>query len=110
MEKIKGLLINVGEKPQTVEIDNTLDELQRIVGGWIETLFLKQDRSIVMILNEEGKLIDNPPLKPNIDFRNDVVVGNVIVLGTDIENGEFRSLTEEEDLEVRIFLHSLLIR
>ncbi|MGR9546553.1 DUF3846 domain-containing protein [Priestia megaterium] len=107
MEKIKGLLINVGEKPQTVEIDNTLEELQRIVGGWIETLFIKQDRSIVMILNEEGKL---EGLKPNIDFTNDVVVGNVIVLGTDIENGEFRSLTDEEDLEVRVFLESLLIR
>ncbi|MDT0149994.1 DUF3846 domain-containing protein [Priestia aryabhattai] len=107
MDKIKGLLIKVGEKPETVEIDNTLQELQGIVGGYIETLFLKQDRSIVMILNEEGKL---EGLEPNIDFRNDVVVGNVIVLGTDIENGEFRSLTEEEDLEVRVFLESLLIR
>ena len=36
--KIKGLLYKVGgNEPQTVEIENTLESLQKIVGGCIET-------------------------------------------------------------------------
>jgi len=59
-----------------------LEELQEIVGGYIETIYLKN--GMVMVVNEEGK-INNLPLNKNAtvyvhahDFA-DVIVGNALV-------------------------------
>lgn len=44
-----------GRKAEPREIDNTLEELQATVGGYIETFRIAQDA--VVICNEEGKLM-----------------------------------------------------
>lgn len=62
--------------------DFKLDELQEIVGGYIETIYLKNKE--VMVVNEEGKLNDLPLNEKATDYllaQNyaDVIVGNVLV-------------------------------
>lgn len=63
--------------------DFQLDELQAIVGGYIEVVYLPNNR--IMILNEEGKL-DKLPLnqKATEVFQkahgpHDVIVGPVLI-------------------------------
>jgi len=107
MSQIKAVVVKVGEEPQVTMLDNTLEELQGIVGGYLETLYIASDRSVAMLLNEEGKLLD---LKPNLDLRRDVIVGNVVIVGVDVEEGEFRSLTEEEVGDVHDYLEVTQIR
>lgn len=64
------------------EIDNTLEAMQEIVGGHIETITFQgfTFSGLVIVCNEEGKLRGLPE---NFKLPNDTVVGTVIVCGTD---------------------------
>ena len=43
-------------KPVVIEIENTLEELQRLVEGYIEVIPMDDSREILMVINEEGNL------------------------------------------------------
>ena len=113
---MKVLVLSNGELKEK-EIDNTLEELQKIVGGYIEFPFLGnkfKDNIIDVIINEEGKFIEG--LKPEIAIVSekvgnilDIVYGNCIFASHDKE-GNTIALTDEqvkvvmEELEVVIEL------
>lgn len=91
MEKtIKVIMVEPMKEPYPVEIENTLEELQKAVGGYIETVYLED--SIVLVCNEEGKLIGLPG---NRSFGNDIIAGTFIVAGSN-DAGDFVSLTEDK--------------
>ena len=54
MRKIKVLIKEPGKKPRCVNVSDRLENLQKIVGGNIETFKFASDATI--ICNEEGKL------------------------------------------------------
>ena len=68
-------------------ISNTLENLQRTVEGHIETVTISKDKGLIMICNEEGKLLG---LEKNFIMGtppfHDVIVGTVILCGTDGED------------------------
>lgn len=90
-------------KLEVKEIENTLEELQKIVGGYIEIPFLGgifNKYKINPIINEEGKFIED--LKPEIALIDgntkkilDVVYGNIIFASHD-EHGETIALNDEQ--------------
>ena len=51
---MKALRKRPGEAWEEVKIENTLEALQREVGGYIETISLLSD--LVLIVNEEGRI------------------------------------------------------
>lgn len=85
------------------EIENTLESLQKIVGGYIEIPFLSRvftDNGIDVIINEEGKFIED--CKPEIAIVDgetkqvlDVVHGNCIFASHN-EEGDTIGLTEKQ--------------
>lgn len=85
------------------EIKGELEDLQNIVGGYIEIPYLSRtftDNGIDVIINEEGKFIED--CKPSITIIDgitrqilDVVHGNCIFVSHDDE-GETIELTEEQ--------------
>lgn len=85
------------------EIGNELEDLQKIVGGYIEIPFLSKvffENEIDMIINEEGKFIEG--LKPEIAIVGkktnallDIVYGNCIFASHDV-SGETIGLNEEQ--------------
>lgn len=79
------------EKPEKMEIEHTLEKLQELVDGYIEIVPANNDKSILMIVNEEGKLRG---LEPNIWIGNTCIVGNVIFV-QNRNDGEFHSLTDD---------------
>lgn len=97
---------------ETKEITNELEDLQKIVGGYIEIPYLKETltkNGIDVIINEEGKFIED--LRPEIAIvdRNtnrilDVVMGNCIFASHD-EEGETTALSEEQYKVVMRELH-----
>ena len=89
---IKAILIEPKKKPKIIELNDTLKELQRLVGGYIEYVYNPFLKDIAFICNDEGKILN---LEPNIDFGYDVLCGNVIIVG-DNHNGENSSLSEEQ--------------
>lgn len=88
---------------QFKQINNTLENLQDIVGGWIDIPFISRDfaqKGIDMIINDEGKIFD---LKSSVVFVDrednkilDVVKGNVIFSSHD-EEGNTTSLNKEQE-------------
>lgn len=85
------------------EIKNTLEDLQKIVGGYIEIPYLSRDfnkNEIDVIINEEGKFIEG--LEPEIAVVDgetqqilDIVYGNCIFASHDQE-GNTTELSEEQ--------------
>lgn len=96
-EIVKSVVVTPGKLPVVKEIENKLEVLQGTVGGWIEVLPLEE--GICLICNEEGKL-DQLPL--NRGLRNEegelweIIAGTFIVVGEDINEGDFISLTDEQ--------------
>lgn len=91
MNEIKVLIVEPEKLPYEKTIPNTLEAKQEIVDGLIECAYLNSDPEIVIICNEEGKLL-NLPLNRNIDY--DIIAGTFLIVGDDEEN--FKSLTDEQ--------------
>ena len=90
-------------KLEVKEIENTLEELQKIVGGYIEIPLISKvfkQHNIDTIINEEGKFIEG--LKPEIAIIDgkinkilDVVYGSCIFASHD-EHGETIGLNDKQ--------------
>lgn len=78
------------------KIDNTLQAMQEIVQGDIEVVSL--DENILIVLNEEGKLIGLPSNRVWLDETGnnplDVLMGNIFCCRS--EGEEFTSLHPED--------------
>lgn len=57
-------------------ISTTLENLQKIVDGYIESVTIRP--GLLIICNEEGKI---KGLEPNIRIPGDVICGTIIVIG-----------------------------
>lgn len=79
----------VGKSPEVREIEGTLKEMQKIVGGYIEAIYLPD--GLVMVCDEEGKVKDKTD---NFRFGWDYIVGDVFFVGVGEE--DFVSLTETQ--------------
>lgn len=90
MGKIIVIVKEPGKAAHTKTIDNTLEELQRLVGGYIEPVPTNDDHLAVYV-DEEGLL---KHLEPN-DFG---LVGTIIVTGFDPDTGNNVSLTEQQTM------------
>jgi len=95
MKKESNIMVVIVEpqKPARVErIVNDLSNLQKLVGGYIECI--RQD-GFDIIINEEGKLMD---LEPNFGLYDgmDYVAGTALFAGVNYDEGEFKSLTQEQ--------------
>lgn len=98
IEKINCIIKEPGKKARAHMIENSLEELQAAVGGYIETVAITTDT--IMICNEEGKLLGMPH---NIYINQDLpgetfftqcpanaiddIRGTIVIVGT-TENGE----------------------
>ena len=89
MEKIKVIIKRPDErKGHVTAISNTLENLQRTVGGPIEVFRFARDCAI--ICNEEGKIRG---LEPNCVCVGELFVGDIIVVG--IDGSEFCDVPED---------------
>ena len=97
--KLRCLLVEPYELPKEIEIENTLDEKQKIVGGYIECIYLPNDPDVVLICNEEGKING---MKLNRYIGHDIIAGPFLIVGDDYENGDFKSLNDEQILKYKM--------
>lgn len=71
---MKVIVKKAGKKEfEKIEISGSLESLKEIVGGYIEVVPFAEN--ILMICNEEGKLLE---LKPNFIYCGDVICGDVL--------------------------------
>lgn len=95
-EKIKVLLLEPGKIARVAEIGTSLEELQEVVGGCIETAYYFKD-PVILVVNDEGK-INGMPLNRGVYDKNkkliDIIAGPAF-LCRDAE-ASFGSLTDEQ--------------
>ena len=77
MEKIFVLTKRPGCAPRHVWVSNSLEALQKAVGGYIETVTIAED--LVILCDEEGRLKDKPYNCTicGVDFVGDIVMAGV---------------------------------
>ena len=89
--QLKVLVLEPQMKPYVAIIDNDLETLQGMVGGYIECVDLSD--SAVLICNEEGKLLNLPA---NRRLENDILCGRCFIAGQNIECEHFLPLSKED--------------
>ena len=99
--KIKAVEVKPLTKPCVVDVEDTLEEWQRRVGGNIQAVYPFDDM-VAIICDVEGKLKNYLPCRFLFDengYPYDLLVGTFYVVGLVDENGNddgnFHSLSED---------------
>lgn len=98
-EKISALTKRPGCPPRHVWVSNSLEALQKAVGGYIECITRGE---FVVICDEEGRLKDKPY---NCTVFGYDLVGDIVIVGRgfDEEDGELVDLPYQWDEIKEIF-------
>ena len=81
-KEITVLKVEPGKSPETVTMPNTLDAMQKMVGGYIEVIPLND---VCLVCNEDG----------NRRLGNDIIAGTFFLAG-DTRSGDLCSLTQDQ--------------
>ena len=106
---MKVLLIEPNKPPRPSDIDNTLETMQSIVGGFIQAVYPFDDEPVALVCNEEAKLEGLPPNRALRDEEGrfyDIICGTFFLCAAPPDRENFESLTEEQiDRYTRLFRH-----
>lgn len=95
VNKISVLLIEPNKYPKMTEIDDTLEAMQKVVGGDIEE-YMPFDDDVAIICNEEGKVNGLPPNRAVYEENSremlDIICGKFFVAYAPFEAERFQSL------------------
>lgn len=96
---MRAMAYRVGQKPELLEIENTLEALQKFVGGYIERVGLEHGLAsgLAILCDEEGKLKGKPLNTTFYPFGYGVgrkVVGDFLIVRE--KNGTFVDLTDPD--------------
>lgn len=103
---IKVVLCEPGKKARVTTIMNSLESLQKMVGGYIEAVYPFDD-PVAIVCNEEGKINGcelNRSLKDESGKVYDIIAGSFLVVG--LSEDDFASLSKEhQDKYCKMFEH-----
>ena len=101
-EKISVLLVEPGKYPRMIEIEDSLEAMQRVVGGDIEE-FMPYEDEIAIICNEEGKMngmlpnraIYSEPEGAKRREMVDIIFGQFFICYAPVESEKYLGLPKE---------------
>ena len=95
-QKITVLVVEPCKEAYTKEV-GSLEEMQALVGGYIEAVPLSEKEPVVAVVNEDGKNLGLPynrPLNDENGIVYDILCGTFFVAGAGEE--DFVSLTDDQ--------------
>ena len=95
---MRVLVIEPQKVPEVRKIDDNLETMQAIVGGYIQTIYPFQDE-VTLVVNDEGKLLGLPLNRELVTEDGtcyDIISGTFFIAGTPSNCDHFTSLTEEQ--------------
>lgn len=94
---MKVVYIEPNKKAEIREIGSRLEDMQGIVGGYIQAIYPFED-PVAIICNEEGKMYGhelNRGLSDNNGDLYDILVGTIFICLARPDNEDFEELTDE---------------
>ena len=96
--QITVLYLQVGKLPQTVSIDNSLEAMQQLVGGYIEE-YMPFDDEVALICNEEGKMNGSSLNRAVYDEHSkemiEIIAGDFFIAYAPVGSENFKSLPKD---------------
>ena len=92
------LVVEPERRPELREIDESLESMQKIVGGLIQPVYPFDD-PVALVCNDEGKLMSLPANRGLRDKNGqiyDIVCGTFFLCGAPGDSDHFTSLTPEQ--------------
>mgnify|MGYP000858012367 FL=1 len=101
---MKVVYIEAGKKPEVRNIEHSLKEMQRLVGGYIETIHPFNDTAVI-VCNEEGKInglpLNRGLMHPETGELYEIIAGNFFICDAPIDTDDFAGLS---DMQVEIYM------
>lgn len=95
---MRVLIVEPERRPEVREIEDSLNAMQEIVGGLIQSIY-PFDEPVALICNDEGKMI-NLPMNRGLRDKSgqiyDIVSGTFFLCGAPADSDHFASLTPEQ--------------
>ena len=91
------VVVEPEKKPIVQDIDAGLESMQKIVGGPIEAVY-PFDEPVVLICNEEGKLLNLPlnrALRDDAGEVYDIISGTFFLCAAPTDSDHFAGLTDQ---------------
>ena len=105
---MRVLVVEPERRPEVKEIDDSLKEMQGIVGGYIQSIYPFEE-PVALVCNDEGKVM-NLPLNRGLRDKNgqmyDIVFGTFFLCGAPADSDHFTSLTPEQIEQYRKRFHT----
>ena len=95
---MKVVIVEPQKKPEVREIGDSLEAMQKIVGGLIEAVY-PFDAPVALICNEEGKLLDLPlnrALRDDAGEVYDIISGTFFLCAAPTDSDHFAGLTDQQ--------------
>ena len=95
---MRVLVVEPESRPEVKEIDDSLKQMQGIVGGYIQSIYPFEE-PVALVCNDEGKLMDLPANRGLRDENGqiyDIVFGTFFLCGAPADSDHFTSLTPEQ--------------
>ena len=92
------VVVEPEKKPIVQDIDAGLESMQKIVGGPIEAVY-PFDEPVVLICNEEGKLLNLPlnrALRDDEGTVYDIISGTFFLCAAPLDSDRFAGLTDQQ--------------
>ena len=105
---MKILVIEPEKRPEEREINGGLEEMQKLVGGYIQAIYPFEDE-VALVCNDEGKLQGLPlnrALRDEDGKIYDVISGTFFLCAAPADSDDFQSLTDEQLAKYEAMFHT----
>ena len=95
---MRVIVVEPKKKPEVREIGDSLESMQKIVGGLIEAVY-PFDEPVALIANEEGKLLNLPlnrALRDDEGNVYDIISGTFFLCAAPTDSDHFAGLTDQQ--------------
>lgn len=95
---LRVLVVESLRAPYSRELPDTLEEMQKLVGGTIQAIYPFEE-PVALICHDEGKLLGLPPnraLRDENGVLYDIVCGTFFLCAAPPDSDSFESLSEEQ--------------
>ena len=95
---MRVIVVEPKKKPEVREIGDSLESMQKIVGGSIEVVYPFEE-PVALICNEEGKLLNLPlnrALRDDEGNVYDIISGTFFVCAVPPDSDHFTGLTDQQ--------------